>query len=355
MRKPGWVTVLFLFGAIASIPAQQGEQTGAAQAAPAAQPRPIFLDVVVSDRTGKPVGDLEPFDFSVMDENQPRKILGFRRVNGIVGSTNDPPVEVIIVLDAVNMSYQAATRLRLEVDKFLRANDGHLSQPVSIFMFTSEGLRVQPAPSKDGKGLADMLDQSDGTVRARDLSGGVYSLQEQFQDSFKTISGIADNLSHRPGRKVVIWLGPGWPLLTERFFIQTDVSRATYYKQLATLQNKLREARITLYCLHTTAGITDTLYEGYLKPVREIRKMEIGDMALQVLALHTGGRVLPPSNDVKAEIDSCVAEIGEYYRLAITPPAAAAADEYHELKVQVNRPDVTVKTDNGYYNEPATQ
>ena len=93
----------------------------------------------------------------------------------------DPPVEVIIVLDAVNLPYQAATRLRLEVDKFLSENGGHLAQPVSIYIFASEGLRVQPAPSKDGNALAAMLDQSTGTVRARDLSGGVYSLQEQFQ------------------------------------------------------------------------------------------------------------------------------------------------------------------------------
>jgi VWFA-related protein len=349
MGKSGLVFLVCVLGVFTSIHAQQGASSEQPVATP--QLRPIFLDVVVSDSAGKTVSDLEPFDFSVLDENQPRKILGFRRIDGAVGSKADPPVEVDIVLDAVNLPYQAAARLRLEIDKFLRENNGHLTQPVSIFIFGSDGLRMQPAPSKDGNALATMLDQSVGTVRARDLSGGVYSLQEQFQDSYKTVSGIAENMSRKPGRKVLIWLGPGWPLLTERFFIQTDVSRETYYRQIAGLQNKLREARITIYSLFTIAGVTNTLYEGYLKPVREIRKMEIGDMALQALAVHTGGRVLDPSNDVKGQIDSCVAEIGEYYTLAFMPPYTDKRDEYHDLKVQVNRPGVTVRTITGYYNE----
>jgi VWFA-related protein len=358
MGKSFWMCLLLLFTVSTLVRAQQSGAPASTASAPVAAPsqqRPIFLDVLVTDSMGKLVPDLEPFDFSVLDENQPRKILGFRRTDGVVGSKIDPPTEVIIVLDAVNLPYQAATRLRLEIDKFLNENGGHLAQPVSIYVFASEGLRVQPAPSKDGKALAAMLDQSTGLVRARDLSGGVYALQEQFQSSYKTIDGIAENLLHKPGRKVVIWLGPGWPLLTERFFIQTDVSRETYFRQIAALQNKLREARITLDSLFTISGITNTLYENYLKPVREVRKMEIGDMALQVLALHSGGRVLDPSNDVKAQIDSCVAEIGEYYTIAFMPPPATKADEYHDLKVVVHKPGVTVRTNTGYYNEPTAR
>src|ERR1700739_562439 len=354
MRTIGVVLFLFLFVFPCSHAQQDSPSVDAVSpAASVAKQRPIFLDVLVTDSSGKPVADLEPFDFSVLDENQPRKILGFRRTDGAAGSKRDPPVEVIIVLDAVNMPYQVAARFRLEIEKFLRENGGPLAQPVLIYMFTSEGLRVQPAPSRVGNALATMLDQSTGTVRARDAAGGIYSLAEQFKSSYQTISGMAENLSRKPGRKIVIWLGPGWPLLTERVFIQTDVSRETYFRQIAALQNKLRDAPVTLYSMFTTAGLTNTLYQCFLKPVREVRKMEIGDMALQVLAIHTGGRVLDPSNDVKAQIDECVAEIGEYYTIAFTPPATDKTDEYHDVKVVVNKPGVTVRTNTGYYNEPA--
>jgi len=153
----------------------------------------LSLDVVVMDKEGKPVSGLEPSDFTLLDNNEPRKILGFRRTDGFAGSRVDPPVEVILLVDAVNLPYQAITQQRLEVEKFLRRNNGQLGLPTSVFLFSSEGLHVQPAPSKDGNALATMLDKSKGTVRARDLSGGVFSLQEQFDDSFKAMKGIAEN------------------------------------------------------------------------------------------------------------------------------------------------------------------
>ena len=162
-------------------------QPGVSRAASSAR---IDLDMVVDDASGKPVPDLEPFDFSLLDRDQTRKILAFRRTDGTTGNRFDPPVEVIIILDAVNLPYQAVTLQRQEVEKFLQRNGGHLAQPVSIFVYSSQGLHVQPAPSKDGNALSKMLDQSTGTVRARDLSGGVYSLMEQFQDSFNTINGV---------------------------------------------------------------------------------------------------------------------------------------------------------------------
>ncbi|WP_109487651.1 VWA domain-containing protein [Occallatibacter savannae] len=347
MRKLGSLCFI-LFSSVFAVSHAQPSSPATADSR---QQKPIFVDVVVTDATHKPVADLEPFDFSVLDENHPQKLMGFRRTDGKAGSKIDPPVEVIVVLDAVNLPYQWVTRLRLELAKFLRADGGRLAQPTSIYLFGSDGLHVQPAPSRDGNALAALVDQA-GPMRARDITGGVYALEEQYKDSYKAITGIAENLSHRPGRKVLIWMGPGWPLLSERFFIQTNVSRNTYYHQLAVLQNKLREARATIYCVYGTAGVTNTLYEKFLDPVREIKKMEIGNMGLQVFALHTGGRVLGPSNDVKGLLDDCVAEIGEYYTLALVPPPATKADEYHDLKVQVNRPGVTVKTETGYYNEP---
>lgn len=325
------------------------QRTAPAPASPASR---MNLDVLVTGNDGKPVADLEPLDFTLLDDGQPRKILGFRRTDGTVGNRFDPPVEAIIVLDAVNLPYQAVTLQRLELEKFLRQNRGSLALPTSVFLYTSQGLRVQPAPSKDGNALAAMLDQAAGTVRARELSGGVYSLVEQFQDSFKTFNGIAENEARKPGRKVLVWIGPGWPLLTQRFFIQSNESRQNYFKQLVALSKKLQEARITVYNVAPIVGVTRTLYEGYLKPVTAFRKMEIGDLALEVQAVHTGGRVLDPDNDLVRQIDTCLADVGEYYTLTFAPPPAASADEYHDLKVQVAQPGLTARTSTGYYNQP---
>jgi VWFA-related protein len=295
---------------------------------------------------------LAPLDLSLLDNNQPRKILSFRRTDGSTGSRFDPPVEVILVIDAVNLPYQAVTLQRLEVEKFLRLNNGLLAFPTSVFLFSSQGLLVQPAPSKDGNALAKLLDKSNGTVRARDLSGGVYSLVEQFQDSFKTMQGIAENEARKPGRKVLIWVGPGWPLLTERFFIESTESRQNYFRQLVALTKQLRDARITVNNVAPIVGVTRELYKGYLKPVTEAHKMEIADLALEVLAVNTDGRVLEPSNDLPALILKCENDIGPYYTVTFEPPQAVGADEFHSLRVQVSGDGLTARTDTGYYDEP---
>ena len=324
----------------------------AAAASPAHAPERIGIDVLVTGKDGKLVADLEPPDFALFDNGQPRKILNFRRTDGAAGNRIDPPVEVIILLDAVNLSYQAVTLQRLKIEEFLRRNDGHLAQPTSLFLFSSQGLRVQPAPSRDGNALAKALDDSTGTVRARDLSGGIYSLLEQFKDSFKTMNGIAENEARKPGRKILIWIGPGWPLLTERYFIQNSESRQSYFEQLIALSNKLREARVTVYNVAPVVGITRNLYTGYLKPVTDFHKMEIGDLALEVLAVHTGGRVLDPSNDLPGLLADCIADIGPYYTLTFAAPPAAHPGEYNELRVQVGQPGMTARTISGYYHQP---
>lgn len=41
----------------------------------------ISLDVLVTDKAGKLVPELEPTDFSLLDNGQPRKIAGFRRTD----------------------------------------------------------------------------------------------------------------------------------------------------------------------------------------------------------------------------------------------------------------------------------
>lgn len=280
-----------------------------------ANPR-IYLDVQVSDKSAKSVPDLEPMDFSILDDGQPRKVLSFRRTDGVSGSKADPPVEVIIVFDALNLPYQAANQQRLDLQKFLRQNGGQLAQPVSIFLFGSQGLQVQPAPSKDGNALAATLDQSRGTVRSRDTAAGVYGLAEQFQTSLRTIQGIAENEAHKPGRKILIWVGPGWPLLNDRRFIQTNESRRTYFHDIVNLSGKLREARITVYSIYAIVGVFSRgTYEAFLKPVRDPAKMEIGNLALQVLVSQTGGRVIDSGNDLPSQIASCIGDIGTYYTL----------------------------------------
>jgi VWFA-related protein len=332
---------------------QESVAPPAAATAQAVTPARIGVDVLVTDKTGKPVPELEPTDFSLLDNGQPKKILAFRRADGTVGNKFDPPVEVIIVLDSVNMPYQAVTQLRLQLQKFLRQNGGHLAQPVSVFVFGSDGLKVQAAPLKDGNALAAMMDTSVGTMRSMGSSAGDYGLSEQFSKSIQTVKGIAENEARKPGRKLLIWLGNGWPLLNGRQFLRTNEGEQRHFTDIVDVSKKLREARITVYGIYMLNSAADQfLYEDYLKPVREFHKADAGNLSMQVLARQTGGRVLAPSNDIVGQIDNCIADIGVYYTLAFAITPAAQANEFHDLKVEVAQPGLVVRTMNGYYGQP---
>jgi VWFA-related protein len=353
MSNPQRLFLCFLFCLPASALAQQGAvpPAQAAAAAPAVAASRIALDVLVTDKARKPVGELEPSDFTLLDNDQPRKILSFRRTDGVAGSKFDPPVEVIIVLDAFNVPYQAVTLQRLELDKFLRSNDGHLAQPVSIFLLSSDGLRVQPAPSRDGNALAAALDHV-GPVRAMDSASGVFGEVERLNTSIQAMQGIAENEARKPGRKMVIWIGLGWPWLEANAFVKSNEARRSYFRSIVQLSTKLREARITLYALYSRIAISSIAYLAYMKPITEAKKADSGNLGLQVLAAQSGGRVLDGSNDLSGQITDCISDIGSYYTLSFAAPPAAQADEYHSLKVGVSQPGLTARTNTGYYNQP---
>src|SRR5579863_6075357 len=58
----------------------------------------IKLDVMVNDAAGKAVAGLEPWDFKILDNGQPRKVLSFRAFNDAEVKP-DTPVEVLLVID----------------------------------------------------------------------------------------------------------------------------------------------------------------------------------------------------------------------------------------------------------------
>jgi VWFA-related protein len=315
----------------------------------------IRLDVLVSDAAGKPVFGLEPSDFKLLDDNRPRRILSFRSFDG-VNVKPDPPVEVILLFDSVNLPFQQVSFVRSEVARFLRQNGGHLAQPVSIFLLSEAGLRVQPRSSLDGNAEVTVLDQIKGSLRTVYPLTGADADLRHVQISLKQMATIAENEALKPGRKLLIWVGPGWPMLEGSNFSFSDKDQRRYFDATVELSTRLREARMAVYSVAPinvdSTAVTRFQYLNYLKGVTSAKKADIGNLALKVLVDHSGGRSLGPGNDLVVQINSCIAESNAFYTISFNPPAAEHADEYHELKVEVAQPGATVRTTAGYYNQP---
>jgi VWFA-related protein len=321
-------------------------------AAPIATEGRIRLDVVVTDKSGKPVSGLKLKDFTLLDNNQPAKILSFHAFDGSMQNA-EPPVEVILLLDTVNLPFHEVSLVRQQIANFMLQNGGHLAQPVSLFILTNQGLDIQRRPLLDGNELATETNQRDNKLRTLSTSSGYWGAVERYQFSVNTMKVIARDEAKKPGRKLLIWTDPGWPKFDSS--LSPGLSRAeqqSLFNNIVQLSTQLREARISVYSVSLSTGEASLFDENLLKGVITAQKANAAYLTLKVLDVQSGGSFYGPDNDMTAQINRCVQDAGAYYTLTFDPPPAAHANEYHDLKVLIGQPGLTARTSTGYYNQP---
>ena len=131
--------------------------------------RRVTLDVVAKDKSGKPVPGLQQQDFTVLDNGRSEKIVDFKAAGA--GADNDP-IEIVLVVDSVNTSFQRVAYERTELDKFLKRDAGRLAWPISIAFLSDAGLNRPEPVSLDGNALAAYLDQHVTGLRSVTRSQG---------------------------------------------------------------------------------------------------------------------------------------------------------------------------------------
>jgi VWFA-related protein len=315
--------------------------------------RRISLDVFVSDKSGKPVSGLQQEDFTVLDDHRPQKILSFR-ATGQTSETADSPLQAILLVDSVNNGFQGAGQQRQQLDKFLRQNGGQLPIPISLVLLTDTSTHLQPMPTRDGKTLADSLDSNQTGLRPIGNSQGFYGGMDRFQISLRALEALISYEVTQPGRKLLVWLSPGWPLFWGPGVQLTAKDQEFLFSTVVELSAELREARITLYSIDAT-GVADAgsfrtfYYQNFLKGVTSVGKVQNGNLGLQVLATQSGGRVLTSSNDIAKAIATCLADTNAFYTVSFDSVPADHPNEYHNLQIKIDKPGLTARTRTGYY------
>jgi VWFA-related protein len=207
-------------------------------------------------------------------------------------------------------------------------------------------------PSTDGNALADQLAKSQTALRSIGRSAQ-YGGFERFDLSLKWIDLVARAELKRPGKKLLVWAGPGWPMLDRPNTGMTEKAEQQMFNEIVALSTTLREGQMSLYSVTMGDSHLGTfLYEDFLKGVKTAEKAQPSDLALKVLAVQSGGRVTPPDNDITAQITACVQDATAFYTISFNPPPADKANEYHDLKVEVDKPGLTARTNTGYYDQP---
>lgn len=316
----------------------------------------ITLDVQVTDKSGLPIRGLQKQDFTILDDKQPANITAFRAVDSGTPAAGDPPVEIVLLVDAVNAPFRAVTYERNEIRKFLLQNGGKLAHPVSLIIFSDRGTQIQNGSSRDGNALAALYDQYQTGLRVINRTQGFYGANDRFDLSLKTIHSLADYEAAQPGRKLMIWVSPGWPLLSGPNIELTSKDERQIFNSIVTASSALRQAGVTLYAIDPL-GLADfgnriSFYKEFLKGVASPSGAIPADLGLQVLAVQTGGRVINTTNNIAQALADCAADADSFYVLSFEAPRADHADEYHSVAVKVERPGATARTRTGYYNQP---
>jgi VWFA-related protein len=349
----------------------------------------IILNVQVTDEAGKPAGQLEPSDFTLIDGQETRKIASLRAA---AGSTAMGHAHAMIVFDTVNNSGRNLGIQRREVEKFLERYRGRIEYPISLVLLTSAGARVghssrdasvlegelremaeklRPMECGDEGGLdlyharSDVYASTDAyeptvDMNSHDKAGArgriADCLNQKFTITVSALNKIAKEQVNVPGRAIVIWLGASWPLLLgPEFRRETPGEAHSHFDYLADLSASLREGQVTLDSV-SSPDLFRRTESGAEKlaadPAPATDQANTGDFALPVLVRQTGGQDLEYSKDLAGEIAECIADAESYYVLSFDAEPATGVGEYRTLEVKVNRPGLKVRTNAAYFAQP---
>lgn len=311
----------------------------------------IYLDVVVSPKSGPPVGDLQQQDFTFLDNKSPRAITSFQAFAG-----REAPIKVVLVIDAINTDTPHVSYERIQIDKFFRAEGGHLAYPVALAVATDKGISIAAEFSSDGNALGEALDKQDVAIRAIGRSAGFWGAAERLQYSLAALHQLTASLAPQPGRKIVLWVSPGWALLSGPRVELSSKDQQQIFSEVVSFSTQLRQAAITLYSVNPE-GSTESLlrasyYKDFLKGVSKPNEVAAGNLGLPVLAVQSGGLALELNNDLTALLQECMSDVAPYYEISFDAAPVERPDEYHQLEIKLAKPGLTARTRQGYYAQP---
>jgi VWFA-related protein len=338
-----------LLSAALSVAAQQSVPAVAPQA-PSPSSQQLHLDVVVDTKNGEPVINLAQQDFTILDNKTPRPITSFKVVTAA-----QEPVEVILLIDAVNTPFSLVSYMRDQSVNFLKAHEGRLAHPTAIAIFTDKGIQLSSGFSTNGISLADALEHQ--LIGLREITrDSQWGDNERLQISLGALHQLADFGSKLPGRKIVLWISPGWPLFSGPHMDLSIRQEQQIFSEVVDLSTRFRQIGLTLYNINPI-GVSESLpqafyYKSFLKGVSRPDQAQFGNLGLQVFATQSGGLVFEGNSDVAGLIQKSLADAQSWYQIDFDPLPADKPNEYHHIEIKVDQPGLVARSRDGYYANP---
>jgi VWFA-related protein len=368
--------------------------------------RLVQVSVVAHDKHGNPVTGLTKEDFVLLDEKKPQAIQVFSEqtnqlpdhppaplppdtyTNRAEEQAGVPTSVTVILLDGLNTKFQDQYLSRQQVLKFLMQ-----IQPqdrVALYTMDRE-VHILHDFTSDASSLLDVLKQFNGrgntevdasdpepTVDLSDLPGteelqafldGTATVEANFytQDRVRlTVDGlvaIADHLGSLPGRKNLIWVSGSFPISLgmETLDLSSNNEQMRFQDEVERAARALTEANLAVYPVDarglTAISTNMTASQPSARPRRGAPQSrgpaptpshEIND-TMDVMADRTGGRAYYNTNDIFGAIRRAVDDSRVTYTLGYYPEGVPWDGKFHNIKVEVKRPGVEIRSRKGYF------
>jgi VWFA-related protein len=373
----------------------------------------VSLDIIVRDKHGRPIRDLNPGEVHIVDDGQPATV----KVTGNAGSASAEPNAdasrsgetvhqfhlVSLVFDLETYSIREARDAATEMVKTAngpnvyfsvwQAADGiRLLQP-----FTTDPVLIQHAienatagveritaskrapkqpsdPNESGaKRAAERNDAAPMNAATQALTEMTLAIQDATAEAVRqqndrpVVSGLLALVTHQAaltGRKTVLYFSPGKQVSgATRDQLRSIVGAANRAGvSICTVdtsgvsQQAADDAAMLMAATATDAGASSTglTIDNHSAMLHSMATSSLKNhpSKLRELADATGGTYIGDASDLHIAIHRIAEDITTYYEATYTPHIAEYDGRFREISVTVDRPKAQVQSRAGYYSLP---
>jgi VWFA-related protein len=380
--------------------------------------RLVLVDVVVTDKQGKPVKDLKPADFVVQENGKNQKISVFvpplpaqqaAPASPPPGISSNRPEFIapkgpltVLLLDAVNTPFKDQAYARGQMLKYIH-DQYKPGDRIAVYTLTNALNQVQPftsdpavlqaalekakpwesrlvaktdprplsaalGPSAGGPESSPAIQSALASVQAFQDAAAGYNEERRVQITLAALQGLANTLGGVPGRKKIIWLTAGFPFTLipeERNVSAEELNVAAHDIRSTSLQERTagetaarnRQA-YTAEIRQAAAQLAAAQVAMYPVDVRGLAvELGISDTqdTLREIARETGGRAYVNQNEIKEGVAMALQDDDGTYTVGYYPDNKKWDGKYRNLKVRVDRDGTEVHHRRGYYAIDPTQ
>ena len=367
--------------------------------------RLVNVNVIAHDSSGQPVRNLAASDFRIYEDGKQQKIEVFAIEADPIAPTVRPPARTrpavfsnrpaertaggvtVVLLDRLNSSFEDQKSARDQILKLLAS--ARASERIALYVLESDVITVLHDFTSDSSRLIAVLNRYLGTtsvelarseeappdfartgiaaldadteawlLRTQEMVSEIY-LRRRAELTTDALEGIAHHLAGIPGRKNLVWVSGGFPLV-----IPTDHGPLIMNQQVNRAARAVNSADVAVYPVDIRgligAFVNPSAATASTGPGARPGSQVFTTMAnthpnqdvMRELADATGGRVYLNTNAIGAAIRRAIDDSKVSYVLGYYSSRPEGDNKFRNINVRVNRSGIELRHRKGYLAAP---